>query len=76
VLGVGPGDEVLVSTLTFCASVNPVLYLGATPVFVDAELESWNMDPGLLAAELDRRGRSGQPPAAVVVVHLFGQVAD
>jgi dTDP-4-amino-4,6-dideoxygalactose transaminase len=76
VLGVGPGDEVLVSTLTFCASVNPVLYLGATPVFVDAELESWNMDPALLAAELDRRGREGQLPAAVVVVHLFGQVAD
>jgi dTDP-4-amino-4,6-dideoxygalactose transaminase len=76
VLGVQPGDDVLVSSLTFCASVNPILYLGANPVFVDAEAHSWNMDPGLLAAELDRRGRSGRLPAAVVVVHLFGQVAD
>jgi dTDP-4-amino-4,6-dideoxygalactose transaminase len=76
VLGVGPGDEVLVSTLTFCASVNPVLYLGAAPVFVDSERASWNMDPALLAAELDRRGRAGRLPAAVVVVHLYGQVAD
>jgi dTDP-4-amino-4,6-dideoxygalactose transaminase len=76
VLGVQPGDDVLVSSLTFCASVNPILYVGANPVFVDSEARSWNMDPGLLAAELDRRGRSGRLPAAVVVVHLFGQVAD
>ena len=76
VLGVAAGDEVLVSTLTFCASVNPVLYLGATPVFVDAERRSWNMDPALLAQELDRRGGNGQLPAAVIVVHLFGQMAE
>lgn len=76
VLGVGPGDDVLVSTLTFCASVNPILYLGARPVFVDSEPRSWNMDPGLLVDELERRGRAGTLPAAVVVVHLFGQVAD
>ncbi len=76
VLGVGPGDEVLVSTLTFCASVNPILYLGARPVFVDSEPRSWNMDPGLLVDELERRGQAGNLPAAVVVVHLFGQVAD
>lgn len=76
VLGVGPGDEVLVSTLTFCASVNPILYLGATPVFVDSESRSWNVDPALLEEELDRRGRSGRLPAAVVVVHLYGQLAD
>ena len=76
VLGIGPGDEVLVSTLTFCASVNPILYLGATPVFVDSEARSWNMDPALLAEELEQRGRSGRLPAAVVVVHLYGQLAD
>lgn len=76
VLGIGPGDEVLVSTFTFCASVNPILYLGAAPVFVDAEHTSWNMDPEVLAHELDRRGRAGTLPAAVVAVHLFGQAAD
>ena len=76
VLGVGPGDEVLVSTLTFCASVNPIIYLGATPVFVDSDAQSWNMDPALLAEELEQRGRSGRLPAAVVVVHLYGQLAD
>lgn len=75
VLGVGPGDEVLVSSLTFCASVNPILYQGARPVFVDSEPHSWNMDPDLLAEELRRRGQEGRLPAAVVVVHLFGQTA-
>lgn len=75
VLGVDRGDEVFVSTLTFCASVNPILYLGARPVFVDSEERSWNMDPALLAAELDRRGALGTLPAAVVVVHLYGQMA-
>ena len=76
VLGVGPGDEVLVSTFTFCASVNPVLYLGARPVFVDSEAATWNMDPELLVGELDRRGKSGRLPAAVVVVHVYGQLAQ
>lgn len=76
VLGVDAGDEVLVSTLTFCASVNPIIYLGAKPVFVDSERASWNMDPRLLADELDRLGATGRLPAAVVVVHLFGQMAD
>ena len=76
ILGVGPCDEVLVSTLTFCASVNRVLYQGATPVFVDSETRSWNMDPALLADELDRRGRTGRLPAAVIVAHIFGQMAD
>lgn len=76
VLGVGPGDEVLVSTLTFCASVNPIIYLGATPVFVDSDATSWNMDAGLLVEELERRGTSGRLPAAVVVVHLYGQLAN
>jgi pyridoxal phosphate-dependent aminotransferase EpsN len=76
VLGVKRGDEVLVSTLTFCASVNPILYLGATPVFIDSEDASWNLDPRLLAEELDRRGRAGRLPAAVIVVHLYGQLAS
>jgi pyridoxal phosphate-dependent aminotransferase EpsN len=74
--GVGPGSEVLVSTLTFAASVNPILYLGGTPVFIDSERASWNMDPALLVAELERRARIGRLPAAVVLVHLYGQSAD
>ena len=75
-VGVTTGSEVLVSTLTFAASVNPILYLGGTPVFVDSERESWNMDPTLLAEELERRSRIGRLPAAVVLVHLYGQSAD
>lgn len=74
--GVGTGDEVLVSTLTFSASVNPILYQGARPVFVDAESTSWNLDPALLADELHRRARAGRRPKAVIVVHLYGQSAD
>ncbi len=76
VLGVEAGDEVLVSSFTFCASANPVLYQGGTPVFVDAEDTSWNMAPDLLADELDRRGRTGRIPSAVVVAHLYGQTAN
>jgi pyridoxal phosphate-dependent aminotransferase EpsN len=75
-VGVGPGDEVLVSSLTFSASVNPIVYLGGVPVFVDSERASWNMDAALLAEELDRRARAGRLPKAVVVVHLYGQSAD
>jgi len=74
--GVGPGDEVLVSTLTFVASVNPIVYLGATPVFIDSDRASWNMDPALLEEALDARARRGRLPRAVVVVHLYGQSAD
>lgn len=76
VLGVGPGDEVLVSTLTFAGSVNPILYLGARPTFIDSERVSWNMDPGLLAEVLEARARTGTLPRAVVVVHIYGQMAD
>lgn len=75
-VGVSPGDEVLVSTLTFSASVNPIRYLGASPVFIDSERTSWNMDPALLSEELEVRARSGRLPSAVVVVHLYGQCAD
>ena len=75
-LGVGPGDEVLVSDLTFVASVNPIAYLGARPVFVDSDPETWMMSPALLAEALAERARRGRTPRAVVVVHLYGQSAD
>ncbi len=74
--GVGPGDEVLVSTLTFSASANPVVYLGARPTFIDSERISWNMDPDLLAAALAARARRSRLPKAVVLVHLYGQSAN
>lgn len=75
-LGVGPGDEVAVSDLTFCASVNPILYEGATPVFVDSERESWNLDPTLVEDLFRRRAASGRQVKALVPVHLYGQTAD
>ena len=75
-LGLGPGDEVLVSDLTFSASVNPVAYVGATPTFIDSERESWNMDPSLLATTIEQRARAGRLPKAVIVVHLYGQSAN
>ena len=74
--GVGPGDEVLVSTLTFSASANPIVYLGAKPVFIDSERVSWNMDPALLEETLVARARAGKLPKAVIPVHLYGQSAD
>ncbi|MFN8664777.1 MAG: aminotransferase class I/II-fold pyridoxal phosphate-dependent enzyme [Thermomicrobiales bacterium] len=75
-VGVAPGDEVLVSTFTFVASVNPILYLGARPTFVDSETASWNMDPALLTSALEARARQGRLPKAVVLVHMLGQSAD
>ena len=75
-LGVGPGDEVPVSTLTFSASVNPIVYQGARPVFIDSETESWNMDPNLLADFLANRAQQNRLPKAVIVVHLYGQSAN
>lgn len=73
---ISPGDEVLVSTLTFAGSVNPIIYAQAQPVFVDSEPRSWNMDPDLLEETLRRRARSGKLPKAVIPVHLYGQAAD
>lgn len=71
--GVGPGDEVIVQTFTFCASSHPVTYLGATPVFVDSEPESWNMDPALLEKAIeDRIAKTGKRPKAIVPVALYG----
>ncbi|MFT7553005.1 MAG: dTDP-4-amino-4,6-dideoxygalactose transaminase [Rhodothermales bacterium] len=75
-LGVSTGDEVLVSTFTFCASVNPILYQGGVPVFIDSESSSWNMDPNLLEAALKSRAAIGRMPKAVVLVHLYGQMAN
>ena len=75
-VGVGAGDEVFVSTLTFAASVNPVRYLSATPVFIDSESASWNIDPGLFAEALEDRARAGRLPKAAVIVHLYGQAAN
>lgn len=76
ILGVGRGDTVLVPTLTFAATANPVTYLGATPVFVDCDPGTWTVDPGLVEEELEVRARQGEPPAAVVAVDLYGQCAD
>ena len=75
-LGVGPGDEVLVPSFTFVATANAAVYLGAVPVFVDSSADTWNMDPHLVAAELDRRATAGTLPAAVVTVDLYGQACD
>lgn len=75
-LGVGPGDEVFCSTLTFAASANPIRYLGAEPVFIDSDRGTWNMDPQLLARALQSRAARNKLPKAVVVVHLYGQCAD
>lgn len=74
--GVTEGDEVLVSTLTFCASVNPILYERGVPVFIDSEYSSWNLDPNLVEDVFRQRARVGKRPAALVVVHLYGQSAD
>ena len=75
-LDLAPGDEVLCSTLTFCASANPIVYEGATPVFIDSDRETWNMDPNLLEEELIACARRGKLPRAIVVVDIFGQSAD
>lgn len=74
--GVGRDDEVVTSTLTFSATVNPIRYVGARPILVDSEEQSWNIDPGLLEEFLEARARVGKLPAAVIVVHLYGQSAD
>ena len=74
--GVGPDDEVLVQSFTFCASSHPVTYLGATPVFVDSEADTWNMDPVLLEEAIkDRIAQTGKKPKAIVPVYLYGMPA-
>ena len=72
-LGVTAGDEVICQSFTFCASSHPVTYLGATPVFIDSEEESWNMDPALLETAIkDRIAKTGRKPKAIIVVYLYG----
>jgi dTDP-4-amino-4,6-dideoxygalactose transaminase len=71
--GVGPGDEVIVQSFTFCASSHPITYLGATPVFVDSEKDSWNIDPELMEEAIkDRIAKTGKKPKAIVPVALYG----
>jgi pyridoxal phosphate-dependent aminotransferase EpsN len=74
--GVKPGDDVVVPTLTFSASVNPILYEHARPVFIDSAPDTWNLEPNLLAEFLARRALTNELPRAVLVVHLFGLSAD
>lgn len=74
--GIGQGDEVIVSSLTFVASVNPAVYEGAKPVFIDSERSSWNMDPELLVEVLEEKAKKNNLPKAVILVHLYGQAAD
>jgi pyridoxal phosphate-dependent aminotransferase EpsN len=74
--GVGPGDDVLTSTLTFIGGANPIVYLGARPIFLDCDRATWNMDPDLLTSELRKRADRGRIPKAVILVHLYGQSAD
>ena len=76
VAGVKRGDDVLVSTFTFAASANAVVHAGGTPVFVDSERDTWNLDPSLLAEVLQTRRRANALPRAVVVTDLYGQCAD
>lgn len=76
-LGVSQGDEVLCSTFTFSGSCNPVVYVGATPVFVDSESLTWNIDPALMEeAILDRIKKTGRKPKAIILVHLYGMPAQ
>jgi dTDP-4-amino-4,6-dideoxygalactose transaminase len=75
-LDVGPGDEVIASTLTFIGSVTPVTFLGAKTVFIDCDRESWNMDPDLLAEELAICAKRGKMPKAVIPTDLYGQCCD
>ncbi|MEN6459668.1 MAG: aminotransferase class I/II-fold pyridoxal phosphate-dependent enzyme [Thermoguttaceae bacterium] len=75
-LGVGRGDEVFTSTMTFAATANAITYVGAEPVFIDSDEATWNMDPHLLLDELRARARRNKLPKAVVCVDLYGQCAD
>jgi dTDP-4-amino-4,6-dideoxygalactose transaminase len=76
-LGVGPGDEVICQSFTFSASANPIAYLHASPVFVDSESETWNMDPTLLEVAIrDRQAKTGKLPKAIIPVHLYGMPAN
>ncbi|NJM63435.1 MAG: pyridoxal phosphate-dependent aminotransferase [Oscillatoriales cyanobacterium RU_3_3] len=75
-VGVGAGDEVFCSTLTFIATASPITYLKAKPVFIDSDRTSWNINPDLFRETLDKRAKIGKLPKAVVIVHLYGQSSD
>jgi dTDP-4-amino-4,6-dideoxygalactose transaminase len=75
-LGVGESDDVVLPTLTFAATANAVVYVGARPTFIDSDPETWNLDPGLLEEELSARSRENRLPAAVIAVDLYGRCAD
>ena len=75
-VGVRPGDTVICPTLTFCATANPIVYEGGTPVFIDADVATWNIDAELLREELRVRAATGKLPRAVICVDLYGQCAD
>ena len=76
-LGVGQGDEVLCQSLSFCASTNPITYCGATPVFIDSEKDTWNIDPVLLEKAIqDRIVKTGRKPKAIIAVDLYGMPAN
>src|SRR3954465_3956206 len=75
-LGVGAGDEVLVSSLTFAATANAITYVGAKPTFIDSERASWNMCPAGLGGVRAARKKAGRVPKAIIVVDLYGQCAD
>ena len=70
--GVGPGDEVICQSFTFCGTTNPVQYLGATPIMVDSEVETWNMCPNALKEAVEDRISKGKKPKAILAVHLYG----
>lgn len=74
-LGIEKGDEVICSSFTFVASANPIVYLGATPIFIDSEQNTWNMSPVLLEKAIQDRIKKGKKPKAILLVHLFGQPA-
>jgi dTDP-4-amino-4,6-dideoxygalactose transaminase len=75
ILGIEAGDEVICQSFTFCASANPIVYLGATPIFVDSEKDTWNLDPELVEDTILSRIAKGKKPKAIIVVHLFGMPA-
>lgn len=76
ILGVKPQDEIICSSFTFAGTCNPIVYLGATPVFIDSEKETWNMDPDLLEEAIrDRIKKTGKKPKAIIAVHLYGMPA-
>jgi dTDP-4-amino-4,6-dideoxygalactose transaminase len=75
ILGIGQGDEVICSSFTFSASANPIMYQCATPVFIDSEPDTWNMDPVLLEAAVKDRIKKGKKPKAIILVHLYGMPA-